>query len=153
VGLQLHRERLGDVVARLRSGDFHQVATHLGEPSRCGRPRRCVLGVFADVAAAAGIGMWDKSVAPYRFLGPADVRAFQAGPGLPAWQWGKRHSLPRDVWAWFGARHEPLIDARALPPEWPPRAESGDEAFLLSELNDLGGTFDEIADVLEELYQ
>ncbi len=108
----------------LRSGEYRQGSYVLREVD----DTYCCLGVACDLLAKRGIGKWGKkSVRPRTYISPDR-------------HWS-RQKLPRDVAAMIG-----------VVSEWGPPCEIGGIRYPdLSQANDAGRSFGEIADALEAL--
>ncbi|MFE7797034.1 hypothetical protein [Nocardia sp. NPDC057440] len=112
-------------VAALRSGDYAQTRGYLRDNSGF-----CCLGVLCDIAAKSGV-----VVGSYTGI-------------LGSYQYGANYEdlvLPPEVQEWAGIR---VGSPRIGEYTWPDGGTNDD--IELSELNDEGVSFSEIADLIEE---
>lgn len=120
---KMNPERKAEWVAALRSEKFLQGMGVLVSVDTDGKVRHCCLGVLCELAAMAGAATRH----PGGFYGNGDECRF---------------TLPQSVQEWAGITTE--VDEDSLIPACP-RAGG----LELSELNDTGVGFSEIADIIE----
>jgi hypothetical protein len=114
-------------VAALRSGDYRQGRQRLRSVDEAGFTY-CCLGVLCDVAASDGVGIWTRLPGLIR-----DTPVFFATTNGD----GSSVELPPSVANWAGTIRDPIVT-------------QGDDVNHLSRINDDGGTFEEIADLIEK---
>lgn len=110
-----------ELVAALRSGEYTQAKGALRKVEGCGWGY-CCLGVLCDLAAKKGLGKWKGDTGESIFI--------------PNGGFGDRAVLPKSIVQWSGAK-----SAMGSSDNKPGSA--------LTQLNDSGKTFTEIADAIE----
>lgn len=129
-------ERKAQWVADLRSGEFEQ-----GQRQLAGNGKHCCLGVLCEAAVKAGVtARLEEPGKMVQFGEPSRVVSRSASVSY----------LPPEVAEWAGfTRESPLLGVTA--DNNPSFIENGHTEWL-SNLNDQGATFAEIADYIEEYF-
>lgn len=121
-------------VAALRSGEFEQ-----GKDYLCEDGKYCCLGVLSELAVRDGV------------IAPAEAIDVPSGGTIPGLAFdGERHHLPQSVakWADINPEYDDWEGDVVYDPD--PYVLFGDRDQTVSELNDKGMTFPELADLIEE---
>jgi hypothetical protein len=116
-------------VAALRSGEFEQGRGALFGPDDQGNPSYCCLGVLSKLAVDAGIVEMD----PTSRIGNGCHRFGRSGSDGFL---GTYSYLPVDVQHWAGVDGDPEVTI-------------DEKTMYLSQHNDMGATFTQIADAIE----
>lgn len=123
---------------RLRSGQIEQGEGVLATPDG----KRCCLGVLCDVAVEQGVL---DTPTVHTIAGSDKSARLVYGRSMPERR-GSETALPPAVLAWAGIDDDDLSGDPGMPV---PNRENDMNYATLSELNDHGLTFPQIADVIE----